>query len=268
MKLVAIVQAPERIEDAAAALAAATGLTLAESRMRLAPEPPALVARLEAGPAEALVASLRKAGLSALAIDARVPTDADRTIGLRVAFTPEGVNITPRSGDAMQVAWSDLLAVLRGSRESRTEADRTEKSKSLSVGMAVATGGLIMTRTSTKHVHSSDTTFQQVILLYARDGRAAALAEGQVDFSCLGADLQPSSTANMNTLSRRFRELAKGAFHDDRLLRLGRRPLPFVAGNETRSATSAMVVTRRDTAASLDVLAEVMRQAAAQALLP
>jgi hypothetical protein len=268
MKLVAIARAPERIEDAAAALAAATGLTLAESRMRLAPEPPALVARLEAGPAGALVASLRRAGLSALAIDAQVPTDADRTIGLRVTVGPEGVTIAPRSGDAMQLAWSDLLAVLRGSRESRTEADRTERSKRLSVGMAVATGGLIMTRSSTRNVRSSDSSFQQVILVYARDGRSAALVEGQVDFSCLGADLQPSSTANMNTLSRRFQEQAKGAFHDDRLLRLGRRPLPFVAGNETRSTTSAMVVTRQDTAASLDVLAEVMRQAAGQGLLP
>jgi len=268
MKLVAITRAPARIDDAAAAFAAATGLTMAESRMRLAPEPPALLARLEADPADALVASLRRAGLSALAIDAHVPTDADRTVALRVAFTPDGLTIAPRSGEAMQVAWLDLLAVLRGSRESRTEAERTEKSKSLSVGMAVATGGLIMTRTSTKTVHSSDTSFQQVILVYARDGRSAALVEGQVDFSCLGADLQPSSTANMNTLSRRFREQAKGAFHDDRLLRLGRRPLPFVAGAETRSTTSALVVTRRDTAASLDVLAEVMRQAVAQGLLP
>jgi hypothetical protein len=41
-----------------------------------------------------------------------------------------------------------------------------------------------------------------------------------------------------------------------------------VAENGARSATSALVVTRRDTVASLDVLAEVLRQAVAQALLP
>ena len=232
------------------------------------PEPPALLARLEAGAADALVASLRKAGLPALAIDAHVPRDADRTSALRVAFTAESVTFTPRAGDPMQVAWPDVLAVLRGSRESRSEVERTEKSKSLSVGMAIATGGLMMSRTSSKTVHSSDTSFQQVILVYARDGRAAALVEGLVDFSCLGSDLQPSSTANMGTLGRRFREQARGAFHDDRLLRLGRRPLPFVAEHETRSATSALVVTRRDTVASLDVLAEVLRQAVAEALLP
>jgi hypothetical protein len=267
MKLVAIVRAPERIEDAASAVAAATGLTLAECRMRLSPEPPALLARLEPAAADALVASLRGAGLSVLAIDAHVPTDSERTLARKVAFTPEGITFTPQFGDPMQLPWPDILAVLRGSRESRSDVERTEKSRSLSLGMAVATGGLKVTRTSTTTSHSSDTAIQQVLLVYGRDGRSAALVEGRVDFTFLGAGLQPSSTANMTELSRRLREHAKSAFHDDRLLRLGRRPLPFVAGNDARTATNAMVVTRRDTAASLDVLAEVMRQAVAQGLL-
>lgn len=268
MKLVAIVRAPPRMEEAAAAAASATGLTLAECRMRLSPEPPALLARLEDGAAEALVSSLRSAGLAALAIDAKVPTDSARTVAQRVAFTSEAVTFTPRFGDAFEIGWPDVLAVLRGSRESRSDMERTEKSRSLSLGMAVATGGLKMTRTSTKTFHSSDAATQQLILVFARDGRAAAIVEGQVEFGCLGADLQPSSTANMAALALRLREQAKHAFHDDRLLRLGRRPLPFVAGSETRSGTAGRIVTSRDTAASLDVLAELLHQAVAQALLP
>ena len=43
MRLVAIVRTPERIEEAASVLAGAAGLALAEARMRLAPEPPALL---------------------------------------------------------------------------------------------------------------------------------------------------------------------------------------------------------------------------------
>ena len=203
--------------------------------MRLAPEPPALLARLEADPADALVASLRKAGLSALAIDARRPDRRRPHHRASGRLRPGGrhLHAPVRGRDA--VAWPDVLAVLRGSRESRLEAERPRSRRRLSVGMAVATGGLVMTRTSTKTVHSSDTSFQQVILVYARDGRAAALVEGQVDFSCLGAELQPSSTANMATLGRRLREQATGAFHDDRLLRLGRRPAP-VRGRDTRLA--------------------------------
>jgi hypothetical protein len=80
--------------------------------------------------------------------------------------------------------------------------------------------------------------------------------------------MQPSSTANMGEVARRLREGAKGAFYDERLLRLGRRPLPFVASQEARSVTGTTATTRTDTSSALDALAEVMRQAVAEALLP
>jgi hypothetical protein len=268
VKFVAIVRAPQQIEEAAAAVATATGLTLAECRARLAPEPPAILARLEDVKADALVAALRSAGLAPLAVDVRVPTDAVRTVALRVAFAPEAVTFTPRAGEAVQVAWSDVRAVLRGSRESRIDVEHGERSTSFSMGMALATGGLQVTRTTTRTARSSESSIQQVILVYARDGRAAALVEGQVDFTCLGAALQPSSTANMASLAGRLRERTPHAFHDDRLLRLGRRPLPFLTGGEARAATGGTVVTSRDTAGTLDVLAETIHQAVAQSLLP
>ncbi len=266
MKLVALVRTPTRPDEAARALADAAGLALAEARMRLAPEPPALLARLEPDKADALVIALRRAGLPALAVDARVPSDQDRTVAHTLALADAGATFVPRAGHAMTVAWSEVLAILRGMRASRSEVERTEKSRRISVGTAVATGGLRLTRTSTKTVRSSDESSEQVILLYARDGRVAILAEGHLDFSCL-APCQPSSTANMIELARRLREKAKGAFYDERLLRLGRRALPFVADAESRSRAAGAVLTRTDTRGSLDVLAEVMRQALAEGLL-
>jgi hypothetical protein len=268
MKLIAIVRPPPRPEEAPAALARATGLTLAECRTRLAPEPPALLARLEEAAADALVAALRSAGLAPVAIDARVPTDASRTLAQRVDLSPRGVTFTPRAGEPLALGWDGILAVLRGSREARTEIERTETKKALSVGMALATGGLKVTRTASRTSVSSESSIQQVILVHGRDGRTAALVEGLVDFSCLGAELQPSSTANMATLARRLRDGAPGAFHDDRLLRLGRRPLPLIVGGESRAAAGGTVVTTRDTASTLDVLAELLLQAVAQGLLP
>lgn len=268
MKLVALVRAPERLDEAADALAAATGLTRAESRMRLSPEPPALVARLPGPEADALAAALREAGLAALAIDAAVPGDAARTVAHRVAFSAERVTFTPRAGEALELPWAGVQAVLRGLREFRAETEKTEKTRKLSLARTVAMGGIPASVTSKQTVRASEGTFQQVILVFGRDGRAAALVEGQVDFACLGADLQPSSTANMAALARRLRDGAKGAFYDERLLRLGRRPLPFVTEGETRTVTKTAAVTRRDTTAALDVLAAVMREALAQGLLP
>jgi hypothetical protein len=268
MRLVAVVRPVTNPEEAARAVAGAAGLTLAEARMRLAPEPPALLARLEPGKADLLVVALREAGLAALAVDVRCPTDKDRTVARSFAIGDAGVTLTPRFGDPIVVEWTHVTAILRGLRSSRSEVERTEKSTSFSVGATVMTGGLKMTRTSAKTVRSSEEAIEQVILVYARGGRAATLAENQLDFSCLGAGMQPSSTGNMLELARRLREKAKGAFYDERLVRLGRRSLPFLAAGESRSQTPATVTTHTDTSSSLDTLAEVMRQALTEGLLP
>ncbi len=269
MKLVAIARAPSRPDEAARAVADATGLTPAEARMRLAPEPPALLARLEVGAANALVAALRGAGLAALAVDARCPTDRDRTVTHAFVLADAGATFTPRIGRSMHVAWPDVLAILRGVRATTTSLERTEKTKRFSAGSALITGGLIVTRMSEQTVRSSEEAQEQVILVYARDGRAATLVENQLDFSCLEHHMTPSSTGNMVELARLLRERAKGAFYDERLLRLGRRRLPFLVARESRSQTpTTLTATHTDTSSSLDTLAEVMRQAVAEGLLP
>jgi len=268
MKLVAIVRTPSRHDEAARAVADAAGVTLAEARMRLAPEPPALLARLETEEAGKLVAALRKAGLSALAVEARCPTDKDRTHARSFALDGTGVTFTPRFADSVKVLWPDVVAILRGLRASRSEVERSERETRLSVGRALVTGGISMHRTSTKKVRSSEEAFEQVIFVYARGGRAVTLAEDELDFTCLGSGMQPSSTANMVELARRLRERAKGAFYDERLLRLGRRQLPFLAGGESRSQLPTLMTTHTDTSGSLDTLAEVLRQAVLAGLLP
>ncbi|MFL5300017.1 MAG: hypothetical protein ACJ79R_06715 [Anaeromyxobacteraceae bacterium] len=268
MKLVALARAPADREAAARAVASATGLTLAEARMRLAPEPPALVARLEAQAADALVAAPRKDGLAALAVALPVPSDADRLPVRSVTLGPEGVAFTARTGDALEVRWPEILAVLRGLRASRRDAERTEKTRKLSLTGMAATGGLPLTRTTSQTVRSSEESVEQVVLVYVRDGGAVTIAEREVDFSCLGPGMQPSSTGNMVEIARRLRERAPAAFHDDRLLRLGRRPLPFIAPSESRAQTRTIVETRTDTAGSLDALAEVMRRGIVEGVLP
>jgi hypothetical protein len=80
--------------------------------------------------------------------------------------------------------------------------------------------------------------------------------------------MQPSSTANMAETARLLRDHASGAFYDERLLRLGRRPLPFLAPAESHAHTATVAVTRTSTTGSLDVLAEVMHQALRESLLP
>jgi hypothetical protein len=268
VKLVAIVRPPASLDDAARALADAQGLALAEARMRLAPEPPALLARLDPGRAGPLVAALRGAGLAAVAVDTPCPTDRDRTVAHGFSLDDAGVTATPRFGEPVTFRWGEVIAILRGVRASRSEVEGTEKTKRFSVATTIATGGLWTTATATTRTRSSEESMEQVILVYPRDGPAAAFAESRLEFSCLGAGMQPSSTGNMLELARRLRAGAPGAFYDERLVRLGRRPLPFLATGESRSRTATSVTTRTDTSGALDALAEVMRQALADGLLP
>src|SRR4051794_4683020 len=112
MKLVAAVRAPANPEEAVAALAAAAGLTLAEARMRLAPEPPTLLARLAPEAAESLVAALRQRGLAVLAVEAEGPGDAARTLARTVALGAAEVTFQPRAGAPLALPWDEVAALL------------------------------------------------------------------------------------------------------------------------------------------------------------
>jgi hypothetical protein len=267
MRVVALVRAPANPEAAVTALASAAGMAPAEARMRLAPEPPALLARLAPDAAEALVAKLRQAGLAVLAVDEQRLAEQERPLARGVTFGPSSVTFTPRAGPPLELAWDEVLVILRGASSVRTQSEHSEKTRSLALGKALVTGGLAMTRTGEKTVRGSQEETSQVIFVLARDGRGAVLSEHAVDFSCLGPHMQPVRTANMGVLAKLLRERAPGAYFDERLLRLGRRPLPFVVGGTVQVSSGGVSQTRASTAQGLDVLAEVLRQAVAQGLL-
>jgi hypothetical protein len=251
-------------DEAAKVLAEASGLTVAEARMRLAPEPPALLARLETAKAESLVADLRRTGLAGLAVDAQCPTDRDRIVVHCFSLGDTWLTLSPRSGPSVRLMWTDIAAVLRGVRASQVDVERTEETTTYIPTM----DGYPMVYTSTNTVRSSNDSSEQVIFVYLRDGRSALLAANGLAFTCLGPAMQPSASGNMAELARLLRERAKEAFYDERLLKLGRRPLPFGVDSQSRSGTAKVVTTRSSTVATLDVLAEVMWQASAEGLLP
>lgn len=266
MKIVALVRPAGEVPEAAQVLAAAAGMAPAEARMRLAPEPPALLARLAPEAADVLVQTLRDAGLAALAIDEAGV--AERVTARTATFGPTQGTFTSRAGAPLTLAWEDVTVILRGASSLRTQSEHTEKSTQVALGTALITGGLKMTKTTEKSVRGSQEETSQVLFLFDRDGRGAVLPEVGLDFSCLGPAMQPSRTANMVALSRLVRERAPSAFYDERLLRLGRRPLPFVLGGAVQVVSGTTSHSRINTAQGLDVLAEAMRLGVAQGLLP
>ena len=247
MHLVASIRPASDLEAAVEALVASAAMTKAEARMRLAPEPPALLVRLPPEDAVRVVTELGRAGLPALALDEDVPSDSERFQVRSFAFEAGSGQFTSRTGETLAVPWDDVRLVLRGVRTSRTTTEHTETRQKLAPGRAVLTGGLVFTKKTTS---TADEALRRIV---------GAYDDPLVRASGLGPLLQPARTANLGVLTQELRRRAPRAFHDDRLLRLGRRTLPFVlGGNEQRSSTRG----------SVDVLAAVLDQAVRTGLLP
>lgn len=269
MKLVALVRTPANPEAAASVLGGALGITLAEARMRLAPEPPALLARLTPDMADPLVAILRQSGLAALAVEAAGPSDARRLKARTVAFGAAGGLFQPRSGEPLSLPWSEVGAILRGASLVRAETEATEKSKSFSVATTLISQGVKTMRTTERTVRSQEEVLEQVLFVFGRGGQRVVLRERELDFSCLGPDMQPTRIANMTVLAGLLRRHAPGAFYDERLVRLGRKQLPlFAASNEAHLNTANTAQKLTDTSSGLELLAEVLWRAVAEGLLP
>ena len=266
MQIVALLKPPRDPAAAAAAISAVTGAAPAEARMRVAPEPPALLARLPPEQAQKLVQALRQAGMVALAID-----EARAGEGLLQVRTfelqPQAIAFTNRTGESELIAGPEVLAILRGTSAVREHSERTVKETKFSPMKAALGVGLTTTRERTVRGSSEET--EQSIYVFAHDGRGAILRETALQFAGLGPLLGPSRTANMGVLAQQLKGRAPNAFYDERLMRLGRRPLPFTIGGEMQVSVGAKASqARTDTAGGLDLLAEVLRAAVMEKLLP
>src|SRR5262245_16408528 len=142
MMLVASVRTPADGEGAAAALGKALGLSLAEARLRLAPEPPAILASLAPEPAAGLVSTLRQAGLSVLAVERAGPLEGLRVVARTAVLGEVRGTFQARSGASVELPWAEVLSILRGASTVRTETESTQKSSKFSVATAIVTQGL------------------------------------------------------------------------------------------------------------------------------
>ncbi|SES73724.1 hypothetical protein [Stigmatella erecta] len=268
MHLVACVRMPKELEAAASALGGALGLTLAEARLRLAPEPPSILARLAPEAASQLVAQLRQAGLAALVVEGGEPAQGQRLVARTATLGPTGAVFQSRAGAQLPLAWAEVSALFRGASTVRSESAVLQQKAKFSLSTAIATQGLKMSRKEESTVRSQQEETEQVLLLYGRGGQRVVLRERELDFAFLGAAMQPTRIANMGAVARLFKDKAPGAFYDERLLRLGRRPLPAFVGGETHVQLGKTSQTRLDTAEGLEVLGLALWRAVEEKLLP
>lgn len=252
MKLVAALAQPLPLEDRARELAEATQGALAECRMRLSGEPPLPFARLPDDAAEALAQRLRGKGWSIGTCPLPPPGDETRVVARTVELLPGELRFTARSGETLALEDGDIAVLLRGLRSATDTTSRTVKERKLAPGTALLTGGLMLTKTSKREVTQTAQAVEHFLFVYDRAGRCVALYDAQLAFGSLGAQVQPTRLGNMQLLTDTLRQRAQRARFDDRLMRLGKRPLALVASGERGIAPGQ---TRADTSGSVDALA-------------
>jgi hypothetical protein len=227
MYLAAIGEIRGPIEEAIRPLATDLGTTPYELRLLLNAGCPAVVlATVDESLARAAVAVIKKHGHAPLACDRRdVVTCAAMTL-LR-DFQLEKGGLVAQAGSSDRLHYDDITVLLRAAHRTTTETLQEVKERKLRPVMAIATGGLVLSKTTTRAVTSRTAQHEQVLYIFRQNGPPWLLRERSARYGGLGADMGPTSLENFVTTIRRLREIAPGAAYDERLM--SSRPIRGVA---------------------------------------
>ncbi|HET9987447.1 MAG TPA: hypothetical protein VFQ65_02985, partial [Kofleriaceae bacterium] len=119
-----------------------------------------------------------------------------------------------------QLPWSDVSAIIHARTPQQTDHRETVKEKKFSVGRAVLSGGLVMSKTVKREVTTHGETSEHVLYLFRASGETPWLMrEHGTNYSGLGTALDPTSLRNFTTSIERFRKQAPHARFDDSLVR-------------------------------------------------
>jgi hypothetical protein len=205
--------------DVLTALAVDLETTVYELKLALGAGFPAVVlATVDRARAEHAVSSILRQGLRAVMCDRTKITPSRSMTSLRdFHFEMDAVVASTTSGE--RLPYSDVLGLLRASHRTTSTSTEEVKERKLRPGMAIATGGLIMSKKTTREVTTKTETREQVLYLFRKSGAPPwILRERGARYTGLGSDLRPTSLENFGSALRRFRELAPLAFYDERLM--------------------------------------------------
>jgi hypothetical protein len=234
--LVAVARIPAR-PDARALAAQAAGIALADVNRRLAGTlPRVLMPGLPPEEAAALAATLDELGFITVVFDAKaVPGDADRVLASRIEIAAGELHATDAQGRAHTCPGAAIAVLQWGVRVKRLSEDVKTSERRFSMGKAVLSGGLLLTKKVDKTTEKVTETREPFLLVQRQDGEPdIMLYERRLDYRFLGPEMQPMSRANLERVMARLRALAPHAGVEERLMQPG-----FVAGLPLTSADPA-----------------------------
>lgn len=248
MYLVFLTELGSPIEAEASALARDLGITAYEARMKLTAGLPAAVRTTQdRAAATALSDLLLTRRHRALVCDTADVVSSERMIAMRdFRLAEDAATVPDATGPDTRLEYADVMVLLRAVHRESTTTTETVRERKFRPGAAVMTGGLVLSKTTSRDVQTTREAREEVLYAFRRSGATPWLLRESSHYQGLGADLAPTRRANFMTTVRLFRERSRFAAYDERLLT--RKQLPHVAGPDGTS----------DLTAGTDLLAHVL----------
>ncbi|MEC4685797.1 MAG: hypothetical protein VST71_08725 [Nitrospirota bacterium] len=222
LNIVAIRNTPENKNNAAAILGEIIGTTLYEagSRLRVAGKFPVIVAvYAEPASADETAAKLRSAGFETVVLDPEeIESDTSRFIVRSFFLDDMQLRVESREGESLVVDYSRIGIILRGTCIEQFTRTTIEKEKKLSLGRAVISGGLVMSKSTEKHHVDTLENREGFLNLYAGMKHIIAFRENSLVYSSLGSMLKPTRSANFAFITAELKRRCPDASYSDSLL--------------------------------------------------
>jgi len=225
MNIIAIYNLDKDEDRLSKALAAALGKTVyeARSRLRVPQGGPSIVAVFhELEKAEDSAAKLRTNGLNAVILrHEEIEFDKARFLARSFEFASGSLNVKSRQGERLILPYHDIRLILYGTAITVHTETETVKERKFSMGRALMTSGLMMTKTKSYEVSTAEKDRERFLYIYAPGQQTAVLRENALRYDSLGKEIHLSRAANFNHIAAELKRLSPDALFDDRLLTRG-----------------------------------------------
>ncbi len=216
--MVAIHKLPEFSDDLAKALAVALGNTVYEAalRLRASKDGPLVVGVFEGQEqAEELREKLQAESFHVILL-AQADLETPRVVRIP-AFSKEGFRLEPRQGKGAVIPYANIRLILRATSFSSNIETETVKETKISIGAAVLSGGLKVSKTKETTQETTVESRENFFHLYDTSPHVYLFPESDLQFESLGSDMKPTRMENFNFLIEELRRLCPGLLFDDRL---------------------------------------------------
>jgi len=222
LNIVAVCDPPGGEKEPAAVLSGIIGVTPYEagSRLNVAGRFPVVVAvYAEHASAEETAGRLRSAGFGTVVLSQdEIESESRRFIVRKFSFDDRQLRVESRQGEGLVVDYSQVEVMLRGTCIEQVTKSWVEKEKKLSLGRAVISGGLMLSKTIEKHHVDTSENREGFLHLYAGRRYILVFRETSLVYSSLGPMLRPTRSANFALVTAELKRRCHGAFYDDSLL--------------------------------------------------